>query len=315
MAEANDSDKGAPSTAPSTDSNGSTGGAVGVEALSADERKLRLKRAVFDRTREARGTLESQGEFEATIVRGQPVNHTVHLTAVVVMAILAVVVSQGFGSGIGGLILALAVPVGYAVFWLFLTETGGMEHEHVSVDEQGRVASVKTGRDVEARGDFLRVALPLIVIAVSGFLVVSLVHDITFPPPPHCNINDPSRPEACLSIPNIGQLIQPSQGAASPSSAPGDSGAAATPSASSTPSPTPSVAPSATAFASASAASGDTSTGFSVEETKTVERVVRTFELLFALVPFLGGIWFLRRMRSGKWVAFVRPIHHRAGDE
>jgi hypothetical protein len=283
--------------------------------LSADERKVRLKRAIFDRTREFRGTLESQGEFDATIVRGQPVSHTVHLTAVAVMVVLAIVVSQGLGSGISGLILALVFPGGYSLWWLFLTETGGIEHEHVSVDEQGKVTSVKSGRDVEARGDFLRVAIPLVVIAVSGLLVVSLVHDITFPPPPHCNINDPSRPEACLSIPNIGQMLQP----ASASAAPGDSGAVETPSASSAPAPTPSAAPSASPSGSpsdtSSAASGDTTTGFSVEETKTVERIVRTFELLFALVPFLGGIWFLRRMRNGKWVAFVRPIHHRAGDE
>lgn len=277
------------------------------DALTPDARKALLKRAVFDRTREARGTLQSQGEFEATVLRGRPVNSRVHLAAVVVMIVLAVVVSLGFGSGIAGLALALVVPGGYALWWVFLTETGGEETDHLSVDEQGAIHSVKTGRDVEARGDFLRVALPLMVIAVSGWLVAGLVHDIAFPPPPHCNIHDLSRPDACLSIPNLGALIQPS----GPVITASDAGGSTAPSAAPTAVPTPT--PTATA-SSVPAAAGGESTGFSVEETKTVERVIRTFELLFALVPFLGGIWFLRRMLTGKWVAFVRPVHHLADE-
>src|ERR1035437_2024801 len=211
MADGHDSGKSAGSGAPSADADG---------ILGSDERKALLKRGVANQTGEARANLQSQGDFEATIVRGHPIFHRVHLVAVVVMAVLAVGVGFGFKAGLFGVAKAMVVPGAYALWWLFLTATGGEQLERLSIDERGKISSVKSGRDVEARGDFVRVAIPLAVIALAGWIAVGLVHDIAFPPPPNCNLHLADQPEACLSLPNLSALISAQADLSGSSSAP-----------------------------------------------------------------------------------------------
>lgn len=271
------------------DSDKKTGGAV----LTIEERRALLERAVFDQTREARATLQSRGEFDATVVRSNEVSHSLHFRVVVVLAVVAVVVSQLFGTGQWGLDLALVVPGLYAVWWVFLTMTGGDELEHLSVDEQGNVVSVRSGTSLETRGDILRAAIPLLVIAVCGWLIVGLIHDIAHPPPPDCNVPVTDQPDSCLSLAFMGDAVV-GQYVPTP-----------------TPAPSPSPVPSSSANPTAS---GSSSKGFSVSQTIALERMVRGFQLLIVLAMFLGATWFLSRMLTGKWVGFVRPIRH-SGDE
>ncbi|MGD0247704.1 MAG: hypothetical protein ABSB75_01485 [Candidatus Limnocylindrales bacterium] len=296
MAGAGDTDKASRSGTPAkpTAPEAPAPDAAGDGTLSADERKARLRRAVTNLTREARAEIRSEGEFEALLVRGEPVNHRVHLVAVVVMAVLAVVVSQGLHSGLAGLGRALVVPGVYALFWLFLAVTGGEELDRISVDEQGKVHSEKSGRDVEARGDFLRVAIPVVVIAVTGWNAVSVIRDIAFPPPPKCNVEQRWWPDACFTLPNLAELTN----------------------ATLAPAPTASPSPSASETPGASpAADAGINGALSVEETKTLERLVRVFFLLVTLAFLLPAIWFLWRMLTGRWVWFIRPVRHRLGDE
>ena len=298
MADGHDSGKSAGSGAPSADADG---------ILGSDERKALLKRAVANQTREARANLQSQGDFEATIVRGHPINHRVHLVAVVVMAVLAVGVGFGFKAGLLGVAKAMVVPGAYALWWLFLTATGGEQLERLSIDERGKVSSVKSGRDVEARGDFVRVAIPLAVIALAGWIAVGLIHDIAFPPPPNCNLHLADQPDACLSLPNLSALMNSSADLSSTSPAPSASGPSAS-------APSASGAVPSSAVPSAAVSGTTPASGFTVEETKTLERVIRGFQLIVAVIALLASVWFVRRMRTGRWVGFIRPVHHRPSD-
>ena len=301
MADDRDSDK-------KSGARGSTRSTGGAE-LTVDERKALLERAVFDETREVRATLKSQGEFEATLVRSNTVNHGLHLRIVVVLAVVAVVVSQLFGTGSWGLKAALVVPGLYTLWWAFLIMTGGDELQHLAVDEQGTVTSVRSGMRLELRGDILRIAIPLIVIVVCGWLVVGLVRDIAYPPPPDCNVPVTDQPDSCLSLSFMGSAVV-GQYVATPTPAPSH-----TPAPSATPSPTPSPTASALPAASASAnpaANSSHTQGFSVSQTIALERMIRGFQLLIVLVMFLGAGWFLRRMLIGQWVASIRPVRHRA---
>jgi hypothetical protein len=269
--------------------------------LTVDERKALLERAVFDETREVRATLKSQGEFEATLVRSNAVNHGLHLRVVVVVAVVAVLVSQLFGTGLWGLKVALVVPGLYTLWWAFLTMTSGDELQHLAVDDQGTVTSVRSGMSIELRGDILRIAIPLIVIVVCGWLVVGLVRDIAHPPPPDCNVPVTDQPDSCLSLSFMGAAVV-GQYVATPTPAPSHTPApSASPAAS--PSPTPSPTPTA---------SGSPTKGFSVSQTIALERMIRGFQLLIALGMLLGAGWFLRRMLTGQWVAYIRPVRHRA---
>ena len=235
-------------------------------------------------------------------------NHRLHLVVVVVLAVLALVVSLRSGAGPLGLAESMAVPGIYALFWLFLQMTAGEELEHVSIDERGKVSSVRSGRDVEARGDFVRVAIPAVVIAVSGLLALGLIRDIAIPPPPHCNLPSSSQPRACLSLPNLAVLLNAT--AALPSASPGanvsPASSAASPSAGASGSP---------AAASSAAGAAPAVGGFTVAETITLERVSRGLQLVIALVFLLAATWFLHRMLTGRWVLFIRPVHHRLSDE
>jgi hypothetical protein len=269
--------------------------------LTVDERKALLERAVFDETREVRATLKSQGEFEATLVRSNAVNHGLHLRVVVVVAVVAVLVSQLFGTGLWGLKVALVVPGLYTLWWAFLTMTSGDELQHLAVDDQGTVTSVRSGMSIELRGDILRIAIPLIVIVVCGWLVVGLVRDIAHPPPPDCNVPVTDQPDSCLSLSFMGSAVV-GQYVATPTPAPSH-----TPAPSASPSASPAASPAATPTAS-----GSHTQGFSVSQTIALERMIRGFQLLIVLVMFLGAGWFLRRMLTGQWVAYVRPVRHRA---
>lgn len=266
-----------------------TGAGDRSNAPSAEERSALLNRAVKDLTREARASVRSQGEFEAVLVRGTPVNNRLHASTVGVMAILAAAVSLGSRAGLSGLALALVVPGVYALFWLFLVMTGGEELETVSVDETGRVAKSRTGRSISARGDFLRVAIPAVVIAVSGWYMVTLAHDIAFPPPPRCNLPAEGQPQACFSLPRISDLVHASANLAGPSATPGAT--------------------------QAPVAGSDAPVGaFSTQDTIQLERAVRAFLLLVALVFLLPAIWFLRRMLTGQRVGHISPMRHRPGE-
>lgn len=170
--------------------------------LSASQRTALLGAAVRDLTREARASLRSQGEFDALLVRGVPVSHGLHLVTVLVATVVALLVSQGLG--LAPLSLAMLGPCLYAVYWIFLAVTGGEELDHISIDERGRLRSTKSGRAVETRSDFLRVAIPILVIAVSGPLAIWLAYMIAFPPPPVCNLGDPyALPAGCFTFPNF----------------------------------------------------------------------------------------------------------------
>ena len=269
--------------------------------LTVDERKALLERAVFDETREVRATLKSQGEFEATLVRSNAVNHGLHLRVVVVLAVVAVLVSQLFGTGSWGLKVALVVPGLYSLWWAFLIMTGGDELQHLAVDDQGTVTSVRSGMSLELRGDILRIAIPLIVIVVCGWLVVGLVRDIAHPPLPDCNVPVTDQPDSCLSLSFMGSAVV-GQYVATPTPAPSH-----TPAPSASPSASPAASPAATPTAS-----GSHTQGFSVSQTIALERMIRGFQLLIVLVMFLGAGWFLRRMLTGQWVAYIRPVRHRA---
>lgn len=275
--------------------------------ISVEERKTRLKRAVQDLTREARASVRSQGDFAALLVRGEPVNHRLHFVVLVVLVILALAVGLGIGSGPADVAKAMVVPGIYAALWSFLALTGGEELERVAVDEQGRITRVRSGRDVETRSDFIRVAIPVLVIAVSGWIIVGLIHDIAVPPPPNCDIPSDDPSGACYRLPNIAALINATAHLPTSSAKPG----ASSPSPAASPSPSPAASPAASPSAAPDAAGG----GISYEDAKILERAVRSLQLIATLAFLLGAIWFLRRMLTGRWVAFIRPLHHRPGDE
>ncbi|MFI5258247.1 MAG: hypothetical protein ACHQ01_01365 [Candidatus Limnocylindrales bacterium] len=291
----------------SGDVSGAASSGGGGAVLPDDQRRALLKRAVFDLTREARAQVRTQGEFDALVVRGAPVNHRLHFVAVMVMAALALAVGEGLGAGPSGVAALLVVPGAYALWWLFLAATGGEELERISIDESGKIDRVKSGRDVETRGDFARVAVPLAVIAVSTWTAVGLTHDIAFPPPPNCNAPASSGSDACLLLPNIETLTNASAQLISQS--PGPVRGTASPA-------SPSAAASAPIPAASPSTAGGSGTGaLSVDDTKLLERVIRSLQLVAALAFLLGSIWFLRRMLAGRWVGFIRPLHRHMKDE
>jgi hypothetical protein len=277
--------------------------------LSADERKALLKGAVANLTREARARVQSEGEFDAILVRGSTVDHRLHFVVLMVLPTLAFGGAQVLGAGSSSLVMAMAVSAVYALLWLVLALTGGLEFERIAIDELGRLSSVRSGRDRETKGDFVRVAIPVVVIAVSGWIALGLTHDIVFPPEPYCDAPAKDQPAACMIIPNVNALASqtlPLKPLPTPSAGPN------LPTASSAASP--SVEPSGMPAASLGDTSGPTLGAVSVEGTKMIERGVRTFQLVVALAFLLTSIWFLRRMLTGRWVASIRPVHHRLSD-
>jgi hypothetical protein len=178
---------------------------AGAATLSDDERKKRLYRAVQELTREWRASVRTWGDFEDLVVRGAPVNHRRHLAGVAVAAVLSILaVAIVPGLGLDHIGLALIPPAAYALWWLFLAVTGGEEFERVTIDEQGAIRSVKWGRPIDTRGDFLRVAIPLLIVAGAGAFAGWLIDMILFPPFPTCNLGDPyALPEACFVMPGL----------------------------------------------------------------------------------------------------------------
>jgi hypothetical protein len=259
---------------------------------SADERKALLKRAVARLTREERARVRSQGEFDALVVRGKLVNNRLHLAVLVVLAALSVATAVVLRAGLGGLSVAVAAPCLYALFWLFLATTGGEELEHVSVDEQGRLSTVKSGRLRETRGNVVRVAVPAVVAVVAAWVTVGLIHDIAYPPAPRCDFPPKYQPERCMIVPNAAAINLYTFPLKLPSSG-------------------QSEAP-VEALAVAEDSKWSSALGsVSVEGTILLERGIRTFQLAIALSILLPSVWFLRRMLTGKWVAAIRPVSHR----
>jgi hypothetical protein len=98
-------------------------GAAGVSTTkrSADERKALLAQQI--QSASARGLrVESQSEFQAVMVEGQPVNHVLH-------AIITF-----FTCGLWGIV------------WIILAVTGGEKREMVVVDEFGNLQLQKLGK-------------------------------------------------------------------------------------------------------------------------------------------------------------------------
>lgn len=275
-------------------------------ALSPEERKAILDRAVFELSREFRAEVRSRHDFDALLIRGRPVTHRLHFIALVLVVALTAALGRSIGFGDALLLPAVLAGGGYGLFWLFLTMTGGEERERLSVDEDGKILSVKSGRDTEARSDFLRVAIPTALLIWSGYIAVGLVRDIAVPPRPNCNVAAVPGSDACLTLPNLANLL----GATIPPQTPGP-GSSPAPAASPSLSPTPQASGSEAPGASPS----PVAVALTVAEAQTVERAVRGFQLLVALLLAVVSAWFLRRMLTGRWVAAIRPVHHRLSDE
>jgi len=284
--------------------------------LSADERKALLNRAVRNLTREARARVQSQGEFDAVLIRGHQVNQRLHFVATLLIIGLVLIPSRWVGLGTTGIAAAFAAAGAYWLFWVFLALTGGEDLNRLSIDEHGRVSSVKSGRDPETRADFARVAIPAIAIAISGWLVIGLSRDIAFPPPPACDVPTRAGPDACFGIPDINVLAHATSGLGPASAPPGGATTSASPFASPTASSTPSAASSGVAAPSASVGASaqpdEPHPAFTVEQAKWIERAIRSLQLILALAVLLAATWFVRRMLTGRWVAFIRPVGYRA---
>jgi hypothetical protein len=98
-------------------------GAAGISTTkrSADERRALLAQQIQNAS--ARGLrVESQSEFQAVMVEGQPVNHVLH-------AIITI-----FTCGL------------WAIVWIILAITGGEKREMVVVDEFGNLQLQKLGK-------------------------------------------------------------------------------------------------------------------------------------------------------------------------
>lgn len=96
-------------------------GSVNTTRKSADERKAMLAHQIQGAS--ARGMrVESQSDFQAVLVKGQPVNHVLH-------AIITI-----FSCGLWGIV------------WIALAVTGGEKREMAVVDEFGNVQLQKLGK-------------------------------------------------------------------------------------------------------------------------------------------------------------------------
>ena len=253
--------------------------------LSAEERKNLLARRVFELTRENRATLRSQGDVEAVLVRGKPTNHLLMFVTLACIMAVAALGGRVLGDLGAGALAAILLGGLFALIWLAIALTGGEEIERLSIDQRGVVASVKSGRSVDARGDFIRIAAPSAVLLVCAFLAVSLARDIVNPPSPNCGVGSAAMKDTdgCGSLPNLGTLL----GTPKPSGSPAASG---------------------------SSASGE-SKGWTVGNEKLVERLVRSLQLLFVMVVAVAAGVFLWMMLAGEWVVGIRPVRRRPGDE
>jgi hypothetical protein len=281
--------------------------------LSADWRKDLLARHVFELTRENRAALRSQGDFEAVLVRGKPTNHLLMFVTLVCIMAAAALGGRVLGDLGAGALAAILLGGAFAMGWLVLALTGGEEIERLSIDQRGAIASVKSGRSVDARGDFIRIAAPSAVLLVCAFLAVSLARDIVNPPPPNCSGNAAAIKDSdvCLALPNLGGLL----GGPASCSPTASGSLAASGSLTATCNPAPSGSPAAASSPSAggNSASGE-SKGWTVGSEKVVERLVRSLQLLFVTVVAVAAAVFLAMMLAGEWVFAIRPVRRRRGD-
>jgi hypothetical protein len=268
--------------------------------LSADGRKDLLARHVFELTRENRAALRSQGDFEAVLVRGKPTNHLLMFVTLVCIMAAAALGGRVLGDLGAGALAAILLGGAFAMGWLVLALTGGEEIERLSIDQRGAIASVKSGRSVDARGDFIRIAAPSAVLLVCAFLAVSLARDIVNPPPPNCSGNAAAIKDSdvCLSLPNLGAML----------GGPASCGPAASGSLTASGSPSASCS----AVPGGSSASGE-SKGWTVGSEKLVERLVRSLQLLVVTVVAVAAAVFLAMMLAGEWVLAIRPVRRRRG--
>jgi hypothetical protein len=99
----------------------SEGSSVNTTRRSADERKAILAQQL--QTAAARGRrIESQSEFQAVLVEGQPVNNVLHAILTIFTCLL------------------------WGIVWIVLAITGGEKRELVVVDEFGNVLWQKLGK-------------------------------------------------------------------------------------------------------------------------------------------------------------------------
>jgi hypothetical protein len=252
---------------------------------SSEERRAVLAKAVAEKTREFRAFERSRGDFEAVLVRGKPVDHRLHLGVVLSAAAVGVAIATRLGLGGNLTQAAFAAAFAYALFWGFLWLTGGEQVERIAVDEDGKLTSLLTGRDPDTRVNYYKVGVPVLLLVSSGFFGAGLVHDTVQPPPPHCNVVPRPGSDACLQV----NLMAAARASLEPSVDP-----AATPSAA--PSPDPSASP------------ADTTTAFSYSQAQTIEQVLRVLTMIPVAIVFLAALWFLRRMLTGRYVLFIRPV-------
>lgn len=94
---------------------------VSTERRAPDERKAILAQQIqFAAARGRR--IESQGDYQAVLVSGQPVNHTLHA------------------------ILTIFTCLIWGIVWAIIAGTGGEKREMIVVDEFGNVQHTKLGK-------------------------------------------------------------------------------------------------------------------------------------------------------------------------
>ena len=97
------------------------GSEVSTTRRTADERKVILAQQL--QTAAARGMrIESQSEFQAVLVEGQPVNHVLHAILTIFTCLL------------------------WGIVWAIIAATGGEKRQMVVVDEFGNVLWQKLGK-------------------------------------------------------------------------------------------------------------------------------------------------------------------------
>ena len=79
--------------------------------------------------------------------------------------------------------------------------------------------------------------------------------------------------------------------------------------------PSPGTSPAGSPEASPTIAPTSSGVPLTVDQTKVIERMVRSFQLFLSLVLCLSATWFLRRVLTGRWVGLVRPLHPRLSDD
>ena len=242
-----------------------TSAAPPPSGLSGEERAAILTKRIAAETREFAALVRSRTDFEAVLVRGAPVSNRLHFLGLAASIAVAVAMSLWFSAvdlpAVAPWLTPLVwvLPVGYGVFWLFLIITGGEQLEVLSIDNEGRISSTRTGHEAAWQSDVLKVAVPVVVIVVAGWLTLGLIHDIIFSPDPTCQFPAVKDTDFCRYVVGLGR-----------------------------------------------------GTALSLAQAKLVERAIRCGQLLFAGGFFLGAIWFLYRMLTGRWVVDARPVRRRA---